>query len=154
MIEYVIDDVNHLIRVWMTGSNRCANLAAHYSRVLKDPRYDPTFDSLFQIDGEADGPIVTELGEVKMLLEMVAQCQAATKWAVVIPLGFKRTVVEFLLKGVELKSVTMRFFGNEADASAWLNVGRTSLITAWDHDAMQRASLNAANNSQNSPAVN
>lgn len=99
MIEYVIDQVNHLIRVWMTGSNRCADLAAHYARVLKDPQYDPALDSLFHIDGDADGPIMTELPEVRAVIEMLAQCQAATECAVVMPAGFKRTVIEYLLRG-------------------------------------------------------
>ena len=128
MIEYRIDEVDRLIRVRMTGSNRCEDLKAHYARVLRDPKYDPTLDSLFEIDGDADGPIITELPEVKMVIEMLAQCQAATKWAVVAPAGFKRTVVEYLLRGANLKSVTMRFFGTEDEAIGWLNQGRKSPI--------------------------
>ena len=132
MIDYTIDQTNRLIRVWMSGTNRCSDLAAHYSRVLKDPQYDRTLDSLFQVDGETTGPVMTELPEVKTLIEMLAQCQGATKWAVVMPLGFKRTVVEFLLKGTNLRSVTMQFFATESDAIAWLNVGKTSPIPPSD----------------------
>ena len=150
MIEYVIDEVDHLIRVRMTGSNRCADLKAHYARVLKDPQYDPTFDSLFQVDGDADGPIMAELLEVKTVIEMLAQCQATTKWAVVMPAGFKRTVVEYLLQGVNLRGVTMRFFGSKSDAIAWLNEGRKSPIVASPDDLVQLASWNPANRSQHS----
>ena len=130
MIEYEIDETDHLIRVWMSGTNRCEDLKAHYARVLRDPRYDPTLDCLFQIDGESDGPIMTELPEVKTVVEMLAQCQGATKWAVVMPAGFKRTIVEFLFRGINLRSVTLSFFGTEDAAIAWLNEGRKFPIGA------------------------
>jgi len=151
MIEYTIDQSDQLILVWMTGTNRCEDLKAHYARVLNDPRYDPTFDSLFQVDGNADGPIMTELPEVKTVMEMVAQCQAATKWAVVMPAGFKRTIVEYLLQGVNLRSVTMRFFGSEHEAIAWLNEGRRLPIVASGRDRVQPASASAAVESQCPP---
>jgi hypothetical protein len=151
MIEYTIDEVDHLIRVWMTGSNRCEDLKAHYAKVLKDPHYDPTLDSLFQIDGDADGPIMTELPEVKTVIEMLAQCQETTKWAVVMPPGFKRTVVEYLLQGVDLRLVTMRFFGTETEAIAWLNVGRTLPLAASRSDSIPCAIHSAVDKRQSPP---
>ena len=132
MIEYTIDEVDHLVRAHMTGPNSCADLAAHYARVLRDPKYVPTLDCLFQVDGNTSGSIMTELPEVKTVIEMLAQCQGATKWAVVMPSGFRRTVVEYLLQGVNLRSVTMRFFGSETEAIEWLNEGRSSPITSLD----------------------
>ena len=151
MIEYAIDETEHLIRVWMTGSNRCEDLKAHYARVLKDPRYEPTLDSLFQVDGDAGGSILTELPEVKTVIEMLAQCQAATRWAVVMPAGFKRTIVEYLLRGANLRSVTMRFFANETGAVAWLNTGRTPPIAASRPDSSHRASRHATDKAEGSP---
>ena len=145
MIEYVIDEVDRLIRVWMTGSNRCEDLKAHYARVLRDARYDPTLDCLFEVDGDADRPILTELPEVKTVIEMLAQCQATSKWAVVMPAGFKRMIIEYLFKEINVRSVTMRFFGTENDAIAWLNEGRTSPIASSPHESKQPASRNSAN---------
>jgi hypothetical protein len=152
MIEYVIDEANHLIRVWMTGSNQCEDLKAHYARVLRDPRYESTLDSIFQIDGNSDGPIMMELPEVKTVMEMVAQCQAATKWAVVLPAGFKRTVVEYLLQGVNLQSVTMRFFGTEDEAIAWLNEGREFPVAAFHNEVAQPIAPKSADECRRSPA--
>jgi len=40
---------------------------------------------------------------------------------VVITPGFKRTIVEFLLAGVKLGSVQMRFFDDDEFALAWLS---------------------------------
>jgi len=152
MIEYTIEKVDRLIRVRMTGVNRCEDLKAHYARVLRDPRYDPTLDSLFVIDGNADGPIMTELPDVKTVIEMLAQCQAATKWAVVMPAGFKRVIVEYLLQGVNLRSVTMRFFGTEDEAIAWLNESRELPITVSRRDPIQIASPNGVRESRRPPA--
>ena len=153
MIEYVIDETDHLIRVWMTGTNRCEDLKAHYARVLKDPRYEATLDSIFQIDGDSDGPIMMELPEVKTVMEMVAQCQAATKWAVVLPAGFKRTILEYLLQGVNLQSVTMRFFGTENEAIAWLNEGRESPIAAFHREATHPLAQQSVDECPRSPAA-
>ena len=151
MIEYTIDEMDHLIWVWMTGSNRCEDLKAHYAKVLRDARYDPTLDCLFQIDGDADGPIMTELPEVKTVIEMLAQCQAATKWAVVMPAGFKRVIVEYLLQGINLRSVIMRFVGTENEAIAWLNEGRKVPIAASHHAPLQPASPDGPAGSRRAP---
>jgi hypothetical protein len=137
MIEYVIDEADHLIRVWMSGTNRCEDLKAHYARVLRDPRYDPTLDCLFQIDGEADGPILTELPEVKIVVEMLAQCQAAVKWAVVMPSGFKRSIVEYFFRGINLRSVSMRFFSTAEEAAAWLDEHRKYPVAMSPDDSTQ-----------------
>ena len=120
MIEYTFDKVNHLLRVRMSGCNSAADMARHYSKVLDDPDYDPTFETIFHIDDCADGPVLAELPETGRLMEAVAQLQQGRKWAVVITPGFKRTIVEFLLAGVKLGSVQMRFFDDDEHALAWL----------------------------------
>ena len=73
MIEYAYDKVNHLLRVRMSGCNSAADMARHYSKVLDDPDYDPTFETIFHIDDNAGGPILAELPETGRLMEAVAQ---------------------------------------------------------------------------------
>jgi len=121
MIEYTIDEAQHLIRVQMSGSNTFADLEQHYVDVYNDPKYNVTFNALFKVDPDAGGPLLEEMPKTRVLLELVAESQKARKkWAVVISSTFKRSVVEFLLKDVHLKPVELRFFGNEKDALAWL----------------------------------
>jgi len=144
MIDYVIDEPNRLIRVWMSGSNRCEDLKAHYARVLRDPHYDPSLDCLFEIDRETDGPIVTELPEVKTVVEMLAQCQGTTKWAVVLEAGFKRTIVDYLFRDINLRSVSMRFFETTREAIAWINEDRRFPVTERTSDAARTAMWNPA----------
>ena len=106
----------------MSGFTTCDDLQQHYAQVFKDPKYDITFNSIFQIEPDADGPILEELSKVRLLMELVAGSQKAQKkWAVVIPSGLKRAVVGFLLKNVQLKPIEMRFFGTKEEALAWLN---------------------------------
>jgi hypothetical protein len=124
MIEYVIDKTDRLLRVRMSGSNSAADMARHYSKVLDDPNHDPTFDTLFHIADDAGGPVLAEIPEAGRLLEPLAQLQNGRKWAVVMSPGLKRTVVEFLFKGVNLGSVRMRFFDDEQQALIWLDHGR------------------------------
>ena len=128
MIQYAIDKGNRLTRVWMSGGNSSADLARHYSVVLDDPNYDPTFDTLFHIAGDAGGPILAELPEAGQLLEALAQLQHRRKWAVVMRPGLRRTVVEFLLTGVELGTVQMRFFDDDLQALTWLDQQRNSAV--------------------------
>jgi len=128
MIEYVIDKANHLYRVQMSGCNSAADLARHYSKVLDDPDYDPTFETIFSVDDEAGGPILAELPEAGRLMEAMAQLQQGRKWALVMSPGFRRTVVEFLLTGVKLGSVRMRFFDNDALALEWVDQARHTSI--------------------------
>jgi hypothetical protein len=126
MIEYTIDRPDRLVRVRMRGSTTSADLARHYSRVLDDPAYDASFDYLFHIDDDAGGPILAELPDAGLQMEAVARLQHGTKWAVVMAPGFKRTVTEFLLMGVKLGSVQMRFFDDDRTALAWLDPGHTA----------------------------
>ena len=128
MIEYTIDEVDRLTRVWMSGCNSSADLARHYSTVLDDPIYDPEFDTIFHIAGDAGGPILAELPEAGRLLEALAQLQNQRRWAVVMRPGFKRTVVEYLLTGVELGTVEMRFFDDDLQALTWLDRERNSPV--------------------------
>lgn len=79
MIEYAFDKANHLLRVRMSEGNSAADMARHYAKVLNDPSYDPTFDSLFCIDDNAGGPILSELPETGRLMEAVAQLQPGRK---------------------------------------------------------------------------
>ena len=128
MIEYTIKD--RLIRVRMSGSNSSADMERHYEEVYNDPRYDVMFSTLFHIDPNAGGQILEELPRVRQLMELVAESQKAEKkWAVVMPSAFKRAVVEFLLKDVQVKPIQIRFFGSEEDALVWLNQGITSVPT-------------------------
>jgi hypothetical protein len=55
--------------------------------------------------------------------------QHRTKWAVVMAPGFKRTVTEFLLLGVKLASVQMRFFDDNRMALAWLDPGHAVRVS-------------------------
>lgn len=133
MIEYVIDKVARLNRVRMSGANSSGDLARHYSTVLDDPHYDPTFETIFHVDDDAGGPILAELPEAGRLLEALAQLQHARKWAVVMTPGLKRTVVEFLLTGIKLGSVHMRFFDNDEQALAWLVQSQTASVAKPAH---------------------
>jgi len=122
MIEYSIDEGQGLIKARMSGSTSCADLQKHIADVYRDPRYKPSLKTLFLIDEDAGGPLVSELPYAKHILEIAAHApNALKKWAVVIPSGFKRTMVEFMLKNVQLKPLEMRFFAEEASACAWLN---------------------------------
>ena len=106
----------------MSGNNSCADLEEHHAQVYRDPDYEVTFNSIFQIDEDAGGLIMEDLPKVKQLLELVAQSPPAKKkWAVVIPSAYKRLVVEYVLKDVSLKPVEMRIFDSEMNALAWLN---------------------------------
>jgi hypothetical protein len=126
MIEYTIDRLDRLVRVRMSGCTTSADLARHYSRVLDDPAYDASFNIIFHIDDDAGGPILAELPDAGLQMEAVARLQHGTKWAVVMVPGFKRTVTEFLLMGVKLGSVQMRFFDDERSALAWLGQGQNT----------------------------
>jgi hypothetical protein len=106
----------------MSGNNHCDDLEEHYAQVYRDPEYHVTFNSILQVDEDAGGPILGDFPKVKQLLELVAQSPPAKKkWAVVIPNGFKRLLVEYVLRDVSLKPVEMRFFDSEMNALAWLN---------------------------------
>jgi hypothetical protein len=120
MIEYNIDRPDRLLRVRMSGSTTSADLARHYSRVLDDPAYDASFNIIFHIDDDAGGPILTEIPDAGLQMETLARLQHGTKWAVVMAPSFKRTVTEFLLMGVRLGSVQLRFFDDDEMAFAWL----------------------------------
>jgi hypothetical protein len=128
MIEYVIDHQERLVRVRVAGCITGADLAKHFSRVHNDPSYDPSFNVLFQIDDDAEGPIMAELPGVGLQMEAVARLQNATKWAVVMSPGFKRTVTEFLLRSANIASVQMRFFDDNPTALAWLDRAHSARI--------------------------
>jgi hypothetical protein len=120
MITYTIDEAERLICVLMSGENSCNDLAKHYTTVLNDPKYDPTLDSLFVIADDASGPILSELPEVGTVLELLSKLQTGRKWAVVMTPGFKRVLLELMLKGVKLGTVQMRFVDDEKLGLAWL----------------------------------
>lgn len=122
MIEYSINEALRLIRVRMSGSNSCADLERHYAEVYHDPRYNPALRTLVQVDEDTGGPIMTELPKVKVVMEMAAQSPGALKkWAVVIPSGFKRMVVEFMMKDLKVKPLEVRYFADETAALNWLD---------------------------------
>ncbi len=122
MVTYTIDQSQRLIKVRMSGPSSCADMERYCAQLYNDPKYDVTFNSLFQADPDTDGLIMEEIPKVRVLLELVAETEGACKkWAVVLPSRFKRTIVEFLFKGVRLKPIEMRFFDDEKDALAWLN---------------------------------
>jgi len=122
MIEYSIDESQRLIRVRMTGSNSCADLERHYAEVYRDPKYNPSLRTLMEVDEDAGGPILTEIPKVRLVMELAAHSPGALKrWAVVIPSSFKRTVLEFLLKDLDLKPLELRFFGDATTALNWLD---------------------------------
>ncbi|MGO9245760.1 MAG: STAS/SEC14 domain-containing protein [Verrucomicrobiia bacterium] len=128
MIEYIIDRPDRLVRVRVSGCVTSADLVSHFSTVHDDPSYDPSFNILFQIDDDAEGPILAELPGVGLQMEAVARLQHGTKWAVVMAPGFKRTVIEFLLRGVKLAPVQMRFFDDNRLALAWLGPGHAARV--------------------------
>lgn len=128
MIQYAIDRPDSLVRVRVSGCVSSADLARHFSRVHDDPSYDPSFNVLFQIDDDAEGPIMAELPGVASQMEAVARLQNATRWAIIMSPGFKRTVVEFLLRGVRLAPVQMRFFDDKSTALAWLDPSRPARV--------------------------
>ena len=128
MIEYVIDRPAHLVRVRLCGSTTSSDLARHLARVHSDPDYEPSFNILFHVEDDVDGPILAELPSVGLQLEAVARLQNATKWAVVMRPGLQRTVVEFLLLGLKLAGVKMHFFDNDQDAVAWLDRDRSPSV--------------------------
>lgn len=122
MIAYSIDERLRLIRVRMTGANSCADLERHYAEVYHDPKYNPSLRTLVHVDEDAGGPIMAELPKVKVVMEMAAQSPGALKkWAVVIPSGFKRMVVEFVMKDLKVKPLEVRYFADEPAALTWLD---------------------------------
>jgi hypothetical protein len=128
MIEYTIDCPDRLVRVRMSGCTTSADLARHYSKVLDDPAYDASFNVIFCIDDDAGGPILAELPDAGAQMETLATLQHGTKWAVVMSPGLKRTITEFLLMGVKLGSVQMRFFDDDQTALAWLEPGGAAQV--------------------------
>lgn len=122
MITYSIDEQDRLIRVRMSGSCSSAELERHFADAYQDPRYNTSLRSLMEIDGDTGGPILEELPRVKQVLELAAHTpRALRKWAVVVPSGLKRTIIEFMLKDMRLKPLKMRFFDDEVAARAWLD---------------------------------
>jgi hypothetical protein len=122
MIAYSIDERLRLIRVRMTGANSCADLERHYAEVYHDPKYNSSLRTLVQVDEDAGGPIMTELPKVKVVMELAAQSPGALKkWAIVIPSGFKRMVVEFVMKDLKVKPLEVRYFADEPTALTWLD---------------------------------
>ncbi|HVM62634.1 MAG TPA: hypothetical protein VMV72_17365 [Verrucomicrobiae bacterium] len=122
MIEYTIDRTDRLVRVRLSGYTTTADLARHYSKVHSDPAYDPSFNVLFRINDNVNGPIMVDVPSVSGQLEAVARLQNATKWAIVMSPGIRRAVFEFLVPTLSLASVQMRFFDDEHSALAWLDV--------------------------------
>jgi hypothetical protein len=61
-------------------------------------------------------------------MEAVARLQHATKWAIVMAPGFQRTVIEFLLRGINLAPVQMRFFDDNRLALAWLDPAHAAQV--------------------------
>ncbi|MCG3147835.1 MAG: hypothetical protein PCFJNLEI_01276 [Verrucomicrobiae bacterium] len=121
MIEYTIDEGQGLILVRVSGTNTCADLEKHIAEVYRDPRYKPSLKTLTFLDDGISGPIMSELPEVKRVMELAAQApNALKKWAVVIVSDYKRLLVEFMLKGAQLKPLEVRFFKDEPAARAWL----------------------------------
>lgn len=128
MIEYSIDRPDRLVRVRVCSCATSADLARHFSTVHDDPLYDPSFNVLFQVDDDAEGPIMAELPSVGLQMEAVARLQNATRWAIVMSPGFKRTVTEYLLRGVNLAPVQMRFFDDNSTALTWLDPSRDARV--------------------------
>ena len=122
MIAYSIDDRLRLIRVRMSGTNTCADLEHHYAEVYRDPKYNSSLRTLFQIDDDAGGPIMADIPKVKTVMELASQSPGALKkWAIVIPSAFKRMVIEYLLKDLNVRSLEVRYFADEPAALAWLD---------------------------------
>lgn len=126
MIEYTIDRTDRLVRVRASGCTTPADAVRHFSTVHDDPSYDPSFNVLFHVDDDVGGPILAELPDLGLQMEAVARLQHRTKWAIVMAPGFKRTVTEFLLLGLKLAPVQMRFFDNDQMAFAWLEPGQVA----------------------------
>ena len=123
MIEYTIDAAQRLIRVRMSGANTPDDLLRHFSRLITDPQFDPTFNTIFRITEDATLETTLFDDMLKTLLEQWQRHWKDAKWAVVSSSRIQLALAKLATENVNFQSVQLRFFDNEANAMNWFCSG-------------------------------
>lgn len=121
MIEYTIDEAEHLILARMSGANGYLDLVRLFSRLLTDPKFDRSYSTIFQISEDATFPIVLLKQSLGAIVGRYAERQKQTKWAVVSSSHSQLSIARLATDAFTLKSVRMQFFDNEECARDWLS---------------------------------
>lgn len=120
MIDYHIDIHRRVVTTRVTGRLTFADLANHFQRLIRDPKFSSDFNALIIATND---DAVPSSGSVSALAPMVrawSKRRTGVKWAFVLPSPAARTFADSALNELRLTSVTTRCFLAESAALAWL----------------------------------
>jgi hypothetical protein len=123
MINYTIDPQARLVRAHMSGVTTLVALATHISHLAKDPKFDPSYNLIFEVAQDATFSLLPVEEEFRQLLKHWTSRRKGVKWAFWSPFGVTHTHIQFALGLLDQKDVRMRLFEDEPSALKWLAEG-------------------------------
>ena len=130
MLSCHIDPVRRIVITRVSGRLTAGALAEYLQRMFRDPKFDPSFDSLIiAMDVEAvPSPAVSSM--LAPLVQSWSLKRSGSRWAFVLPGEAARDAAELALNQVRLSAVGTRCFLSEGAALAWLESASAARKTA------------------------
>ena len=135
MIAYHVDSARKIVITRVSGRFTFGELAGHLHRLMRDPKFSPSFNALIVAMDVAAVPPPTSVSAFAPLVRAWSVRRAGVKWAFVLPTKETRAFAESALNEVKLTTLTSRCFLSEAAAMAWLDPvapGSAAAIDAGD----------------------
>ncbi|HVU36518.1 MAG TPA: hypothetical protein VHE61_23970 [Opitutaceae bacterium] len=124
MIAYHIDPSRRVVTTRVSGDLSGAGLAEYLARIVRDPKFDPTYDALIVAMDASAVPSPNTAALLAPLVRSWSTRRSGARWAFVLPHKDVRQAAELALNQVRLTTVTARCFLSEAAALAWLEATR------------------------------
>ncbi len=119
MIEYTFEMPLHLLQVRLSNSVSLLDLVNFFAKVQKDPRYGPTFKSLFIIDPDAF--LVNFVpAAISKLFQRMEDSIGPSWWAIVASDASQKSIFTSALHDFVFKRVKISLFDDEFPALQWL----------------------------------
>jgi len=129
MIDYTIDEPHRLIRIRISGwTSTDVHLIRAFSKLLRDPGFDPAFNTLFLFSKETFLSTLLIQHQTNKLFGGMAAHQEGSKWAFVVSNQTTLALLRDALEALDLKSVELQLFDNEASGLQWLNSNEDSPV--------------------------
>lgn len=120
MITHHIDPVRRIVTTRVAGPLTVAALSDYLPRLFRDPKFDPTYDSLVIAMGPDAVPSTTVAALLAPLVKTWSARRSGCRWAFVLPDRAAREAAELRLNQVRVTAVVTRCFLSESAALAWL----------------------------------
>lgn len=130
MLDYHIDVARNLVITRAAGRVTVAEIAAHLSRLMRDPTFKPELNAMIVAMDAAAVPGPVGVGAVTPLIRVWSKRRAGVKWAFVLPNKATRDFIESAVNEARLTALSARCFVSEASALAWLETTPAAPVEA------------------------